>query len=343
MFFTWNTRFDNREAEIALQGSGIEVPKLESYATRLWDYWERNLDPDLFIDHSLRGNVDGKVVIITGGGTGIGLASGIRLGEAGAKIIITGRTLETLADAKNQIEEVGGEAHIYTCDISDMESCDAFLAQVKADHGPVDILINNAGRSIRRAIEHSYDRFHDFERTMQLNYFGCLRMSLGVLPDMSERNSGHIINVSSMGVVGPPPRFSAYIASKSALEGWSRCAEAEFSDRNIAFTNINMPLVRTPMIGPTKAYDVAPTLSPEQAADMIVDAVINKPSRITTGMGRMFQIWHLIAPKLAATAMNIPFRMFDESNAAKGIKKAEHVEASSEQVAIAALLKGVHY
>ena len=207
----------------------------------------------------------------------------------------------------------------------------------------VDILINNAGRSIRRAVEHSYDRFHDFERTMQLNYFGCLRMTLGVLPGMSQRRSGHIINISSMGVVGPPARFSAYIASKSALEGWSRCAEAEFCDRNISFTNINMPLVRTPMIGPTKAYDVAPTLSPEQAAEMVVDAVINKPSRIVTGMGRMFQIWHLLAPKLAATAMNIPFRMFDDSSAARGVKQVEHMEPSSEQVAIAALLKGVHY
>ena len=343
MFFTWNTRFDNRETEIALQGSGIEVPKLASYADRMWDYWERNLDPELFIDRTLRGNIQDKVVIITGGGTGIGLASAIRLGEAGAKVVLSGRTLETLEDAKSQVEAVGGEAHIYSCDISDMEACDTFLAQVLADHGQIDILINNAGRSIRRAVEHSYDRFHDFERTMQLNYFGCLRMSLGVLPGMTERESGHIINISSMGVVGPPARFSAYIASKSALEGWSRCAEAEFCDRNISFTNINMPLVRTPMIGPTKVYDMAPTLSPEQAADMVVDAVINKPSRIVTGTGRMFQIWHLLAPKLAATAMNIPFRMFGDSNAAKGIKKTEHVEATSEQVAMAALMKGVHY
>ncbi|MEH6582493.1 MAG: SDR family oxidoreductase [Halioglobus sp.] len=343
MFFTWNTRFDNRETEIALEGSGIEVPKLESYANRLWDYWERNLDPELFIDRSLRGNVEGKVVIITGGGTGIGLASAIRLGEAGAKVVLSGRTIETLQDAKNQVEEAGGEAHIYKCDISDFEACDGFVAQVLADHGKIDILINNAGRSIRRAVEHSYDRFHDFERTMQLNYFGCLRMSLGVLPGMTEQRSGHIINISSMGVVGPPARFSAYIASKSALEGWSRCAEAEFCDRNISFTNINMPLVRTPMIGPTKVYDMAPTLSPDQAADMVVDAVVNKPSRIVTGTGRMFQIWHLLAPKMAATAMNIPFSMFGDSNAAKGIKNAEHVEASSEQVAMAALLKGVHY
>jgi NAD(P)-dependent dehydrogenase (short-subunit alcohol dehydrogenase family) len=342
MFFTWNTRFDNRGTEIALAGSGISVPKLPGYAGRLWDYWERNLDPELYIDRSLRGNVDGKVVVITGAGTGIGLAAAKRLGEAGGRVVITGRTLETLQQAKEEIEELGGEVHLYTTDVSDMESCDAFIEQVIADHGQVDILINNAGRSIRRAVEHSYDRFHDFERTMQLNYFGCLRLALRVLPGMSERKSGHIINISSMGVVGPPARFSAYIASKSALEGWTRCAEAEFCDRNIHFTNINMPLVRTPMIGPTKAYDFAPTLSPEQAADMVVDAVINKQSRITTGMGKVFQIWHLLAPRLAATAMNIPFRMFGDSAAAMG-KKEEAIEPSSEQVALAALMKGVHY
>ncbi len=245
---------------------------------------------------------------------------------------------------EQRIDEVDGECHTYTCDISNLESCDEFVAKVIEDHGQVDVLINNAGRSIRRAVEHSYDRFHDFERTMQLNFFGCLRLTLDVLPGMSERRDGHIINISSMGVVGPPPRFSAYIASKSALEGWTRCAEAEFCDQNIHFTNINMPLVRTPMIGPTKAYDYAPTLTPEEAADMVVDAVINKPSRITTGMGRMFQILNVIAPKMHATMMNVSFRMFDDSSAAMHTKKlAKGEKPTSEQVALAQLMKGVHF
>jgi NAD(P)-dependent dehydrogenase (short-subunit alcohol dehydrogenase family) len=343
VFFTWNTRYDDRATEIALKGTGIKVPKLASYASTLWDYWERNLNPDLFIDKSLRGNVEGKVVVITGAGTGIGLAAALRLGEAGAKVVICGRTLETLEQARQEIEELGGEVHVYTCDLSDMESCDSFIDKVLEDLGQIDILVNNAGRSIRRAVEHSYDRFHDFERTMQLNYFGALRLSLRVLPGMSKRRTGQIINISSMGVVGPPARFSAYIASKSALEGWTRCAEAEFYNRNIHFTNINMPLVRTPMIGPTKVYDYAPVLSPEQAADMVVDAVVNKPSRIMTAAGRMFQIWHVLAPKMAAAAMNIPFSMFGDSNAAKGLKGPEKLEPTSEQVALASLMKGVHF
>jgi len=347
MFFSWTTEFDNRAAERALKGSGIAPPKLASYADKLWDYWARNLDPDLFIDKTLKGNIAGKIVVITGAGTGIGKASALRLAEAGAKVVICGRTLETLDEVKKEIEEieeVAGECHTYTCDISNLESCDEFIAKVIEDHGQVDVLINNAGRSIRRAVEHSYDRFHDFERTMQLNFFGCLRLTLNALPGMSERRDGHIINISSMGVVGPPARFSAYIASKSALEGWTRCAESEFCDQNIHFTNINMPLVRTPMIGPTKAYDYAPTLTPEEAADMVVDAVINKPSRITTGMGTMFQILNLVAPKMHATMMNVSFRMFDDSSAAMHTKKpAKGEQPTSEQVALAQLMKGVHF
>jgi len=249
-------------------------------------------------------------------------------------VVITGRTLETLEAAKAEIEANDGEVTIYQSDISELESCDKLIEQVQSEVGNVDILVNNAGRSIRRAIKDTYDRFHDFERTMQLNYFGCLRLALRVLPGMDERRSGHIINISSMGVVGPPARFSAYVASKSALEGWTRCAEAEFCDRNIHFTNINMPLVRTPMIGPTKAYDFAPAMSTEEAAELVVDAIIRKPSRITTGMGNIFQLAYLLAPKIGATAMNVAYRMFDGSESSK---------PNSEQVALASLLKGVHY
>ena len=140
-----------------------------------------------------------------------------------------------------------------------MASCDALVEKVLAEHGGVDILINNAGRSIRRSIELSYDRFHDFERTMQLNYFGSLRLIMGFLPKMTERRRGQIINISSIGVLANSPRFSAYVASKAALDAFSRCAQGELSGKGIAFTTINMPLVKTPMIAPTKMYDSVPT------------------------------------------------------------------------------------
>ena len=343
--FNWNTRFDSRTTRKVLKGSGIECPKLETYAHRLWYYWESKLDPDLFVDNSLEGNVRGKLVIITGGGTGIGLAVAQRLAGAGARIVIAGRTLEKLEDAQKLLQDSGGVCHIYQADLADMEACDRFIDQVQADHGPVDILVNNAGRSIRRAIEYAYQRFHDFERTMQINFYSPLRLSLRVLPGMSARESGHIINISSMGVVGPPPRFSAYIASKSALEGWTRVAECEFADRKINFTNINMPLVRTEMIGPTKAYDYAPALTPEEAAEMVVDAIIHKHSRVTTDMGKFQQVWNLLSPKTYAAAMNATFRMFEDPHEAKDKKPALEgpKEPTSEQVALASLLKGVHY
>ena len=176
------TRFDTREVERALKGSKLKVPELESYAWRLWDYWERHLDPDLFVDHSLRGKVENKVVLITGGSSGIGQAAAFKVAEAGAKTIIVARGEEELLKTRDQIIANGGKCWAYTCDLTDMASCDELVKKVLHDHKHVDVLVNNAGRSIRRSIELSYDRFHDYERTMQLNYFGCLRLIMGFLP-----------------------------------------------------------------------------------------------------------------------------------------------------------------
>ena len=173
----------------------------------------------------------------------------------------------------------------YTADLADMADCDRLVKQVLEAHGHVDVLINNAGRSIRRSIELSYDRFHDFERTMQLNYFGSLRLIMGFMPSMTHRRKGHIINISSIGVLANSPRFSAYVASKAALDAWSRCAQGELSGKGICFTTINMPLVKTPMIAPTKMYESVPTLTPDEAADLVVKGIIERPSRIATRLG----------------------------------------------------------
>ncbi len=343
--FNWSTRFDNRMTRKALKGSGLQVPKLDSYANRLWDYWERNLDPDLFVDKSLEGNVRGKVVIITGGGSGIGRATAERLAGAGAVVFINGRTLDKLEQTQAAIQAKGGICHVHAMDLTDLPACDAFVDRVVAEHGRVDILINNAGRSIRRAVEHSVDRFHDFERTIELNYFSALRMTLRVLPGMAARRAGHVINISSLGVLGPPARFSAYVASKSALEGFTRCAEVEYADRKVHFTNVNMPLVRTPMISPTKVYDYAPALTPEEAAEMVVDAIVHKRSRVTTPVGHFNQVWNVLSPNSYASTTNGMFRMFDDSMlpASKKATPDKPSEPTSEQVALAALMKGVHY
>ena len=336
------TRFDSRETERVLKGTGIAVPDLADYAWRLWDYWERHLDPDLYVDRSLRGAVARKTVVVTGASSGIGQSTAMRLAEAGAKVIMVARGEEALLETQKQIKEAGGEAHWYTCDLTDLEAIDKLCEKVLADHEHVDILVNNAGRSIRRSIELSFDRFHDFERTMQLNYFGSLRMTMNFLPSMIARRKGHVINISSIGVLSNAPRFSAYVASKAALDAFTRCAAAEVSHRGISFTTINMPLVRTPMIAPTKVYENVPTISPEQAADLVADAIITKKKQIATRLGISAQILYLLFPKAMEISMNTAFQMFPDSAAAKGVKE-DQGRTSAEQIALAQFTKGIHW
>jgi len=345
-FVNYPTRFDCRDTLAALKGTGVACPNLKDYAWRLWDYWERHLDPDLHIDRSLRGTVGGKVVLVTGGSSGIGLAAAHKFAEAGAITLICGRDQNKLDDACAEARERGHQFVAYAVDISDAEACEAFVQQVNAEHGGVDFLINNAGRSIRRAIESSYDRFHDYERTMQLNYFGSLRVTTGFLPGMVAKRKGHVVNISSIGVLTNAPRFSAYVASKAALDAWTRCASSEFADQGIGFTTINMPLVRTPMIAPTGLYNNVPTLSPEEAADMIAQACIFKPVRIATRLGITGQVLHAVLPRVAQIAMNTSFRMFPDSSAAKGAKagdKPAKQSLSAEAVAMQQMMRGIHF
>jgi NAD(P)-dependent dehydrogenase (short-subunit alcohol dehydrogenase family) len=344
-FINWPTRYDNRDTVKALKGSGIAVPHLESYAPKLWDYWERNLDPDLFIDRTLSGRVKDRVIVITGASSGIGRATAIKMAVAGAKVILVARGEEKLLETKKEIETAGGRCWMYTADVSDMASCDALVARVLKEHGACDYLVNNAGRSIRRGVLNSFDRFHDYERTMQLNYFGALRLIMGFLPKMIEQKRGHIIDISSIGVLSNAPRFSAYVASKAALDAFAACAASEFLDKGVNFTTINMPLVRTPMIAPTKMYENVPTLSPEQAADLVVEAIVYKPVRIATRLGIFGAISHAAAPRMTQIMLNTAFNMFPDSAAAQGKKGAEAVkqELSPEQIAFAQLTQGIHW
>ncbi|MGO1462698.1 MAG: SDR family oxidoreductase [Marinobacter sp.] len=342
-FINYPTRFDARETERVLKDTGIEVPRLPDYAPAVWDFWERHLDPDLFKDRSLKGTVDGKVVVITGATSGIGLATAEKLAQAGAILVIGARTREKLDEVAASLEAKGGNVHAYQCDFSDMDACDQFVNTVLDNHGHVDVLINNAGRSIRRSLSLAFDRFHDFERTMQLNYFGSLRLIMGFAPSMLERKGGHVVNISSIGVLTNAPRFSAYVASKSALDAFSRCAASEWSDRNVTFTTINMPLVKTPMIAPTKIYDSVPTLSPEEAADMVADAIVYRPKRIATRLGVFAQVLHAVAPKMGEIVMNTGYRMFPDSSPGVGGKTIERPKVSTEQVAFAAVMRGIHW
>jgi NAD(P)-dependent dehydrogenase (short-subunit alcohol dehydrogenase family) len=342
-FVNWPTRYDNRDATKALKGSGIEVPPLETYAFRLWDYWERNLDPDLFIDRTLAGRVKGKVAVVTGGSSGIGQATAHKLAEAGAKVIIVARDPEKLEETKREIAARGGACFTYSCDLTDMGAIDVLAKKVLADHGSVDFLVNNAGRSIRRAVINSIDRFHDFERTMQLNYFGAVKLVLAFLPAMVGKKRGHVINISSIGVLSRAPRFSAYVASKAALDAFAECAASELLDKGVHFTNINMPLVRTPMIAPTKIYENVPTLSPEEAAGLVVDAIVRRPVRIATRLGVFGAVCHAVAPTLTQVLLNTAFNMFPDSAAAQGKKDGEPQPLTAEQIAFAQITQGIHW
>ncbi len=266
----------------------------------------------------LHKRVEGKIVLVTGASSGIGLTTAHKLADAGAHVLLVARTQETLDAVKTDIIARGGQASVYACDLNDLEAIDRVSAQILADVGHIDILINNAGRSIRRAVHESFDRFHDFERTMQLNYFGSVRLIMNLLPKMMLRRQGHIINISSIGVLANATRFSAYVASKAALDAFSRCLSAEVHSHNIAITSIYMPLVRTPMIAPTKMYNYVPTLSPEQAADLVAEAIVKRPKKIATSLGHLASMTYAVAPNINNKLMSIGFNLFPSSSASVG-------------------------
>jgi NAD(P)-dependent dehydrogenase (short-subunit alcohol dehydrogenase family) len=338
----FTAQFDTRDSERALAGTGIEVPPLDSYAELIWDYWERTLDPDLYKDRSFEAAINGKTVVITGASSGIGRAAAMKIARAGGIPLLVARSMDKLEEAKAEIEAAGGTAYAYSADLSALDSIDDLVKQILDEHVAVDMLVNNAGRSIRRSIALSQDRFHDFERTMQLNYFGAIRLTMGLLPHMRERGSGHIVNVSSIGAQTNPPRFSAYVASKAALDAWTRVVSSEVVGDGITFTTIHMPLVRTPMIAPTKMYDSFPTITPDEAGDLVCEALRAKPKQINTRLGTFGEVAYALAPKAVDQILHMAYKVFPDSAAAKG-EKDSNEKASMEQVAMANLMKGVHW
>jgi NAD(P)-dependent dehydrogenase (short-subunit alcohol dehydrogenase family) len=340
-FVSYPTRFGNRETRKLLDEAGIHVPPLEDYAWKLWDYWERHLDPDLHVDRSLAGAVRGKVVMITGAADGIGKATALKAAAAGATVLVVDRDAEKLARMREELAPRDWRLSFHHADLTEPDQVAALAADITGRHGAVDVLVNNAGHSIRRSIEHSYERFHDYERVMSLNYFGALRLTLALLPAMQRRRSGHVINISSLGVLTNAPRFSAYVASKSAMDAFARCAAAEFADSGIDFTTVYMPLVRTAMSAPTEVYRSVPMLSPEQAAELVARAMIHRPVHIATRLGVFAQVLHMVSPHLSNAVMNIAYRMFPESRRALGEAGAAPGPTAN-QAAFAKFMKGVH-
>jgi thioester reductase-like protein len=335
-------RFGTRETQRALRGTALEQPPaLHEYAARLWDYWEREMD-DPARGSKLKDALASKHVLITGASSGIGRATALKLAAVGAVPLLVARNVEKLEEVRAEIVAGGGTAYVYAADLADMDSIDRLTTRVLADHSNLDMLVNNAGRSIRRSIALSYDRFHDFERTMQLNYFGAVKLIIGLLPHMRERGSGHIVNISSIGVQTNPPRFSAYVASKAALDAFTRVVASEVVGDGVTFTTIHMPLVRTPMIAPTKMYDAFPAITPEQAADMICEALRTRPKRIGTRLGTFGEVAYALSPRAVDRILYLAYRVFPDSAASKGQENVEE-KASFEQIAMATLTRGVHW
>ncbi len=334
--------FDSRRTEKALAGSGIAVPDLEGYARTLWGYWEENLDEATGRDSRNRDALKGKYVVITGASSGIGQVTALKVAQCGGIPVLVARGKDKLEATRATIERRGGTAHVFPCDLSDLDAIDTLCKEMTAELPAIDFVVNNAGRSIRRSIKLSHDRFHDFERTMQLNYFGAIRLVMGLIPTMRKQKRGHVVNISSIGVQTNPPRFSAYVASKAALDSWSNVVSSELVGDGITFTGIHMPLVRTPMIAPTKIYDKFPTISPAQAADLVIKAMVERPHEINTMLGNAGAVAHTLAPKLAFRVLNMAYHVFPDSAAAKG-EQVSTGTRETEQIMLAKVFKGIHW
>ena len=292
---------------------------------------------------SLEGAVRGKTVMITGASSGIGEAAALQVGRAGGMVLLVARREDQLKGVKREIEALGGTAAVHRCDLTDFDDIDRMAAEALEMHGSVDILINNAGKSIRRSVDRAYERFHDYQRTMQLNYFASVKLILDVLPVMRERGDGHIINISTIGLQMNTPRFSAYVASKAALDAFSRSIGPEVINDGVHMTTVYMPLVRTPMIAPTKMYDRFPTLSPEQAADMICEAIRKRPKRIATTLGTVGQLTYAIAPGAQDLLVNRAYQLFPENDGSSDSTERKDGRESAEQRAFARATRGVHW
>jgi NAD(P)-dependent dehydrogenase (short-subunit alcohol dehydrogenase family) len=342
-YMDYPATFDATGAQAALAGSGIAVPPLHDYAWKVWDYWERHLDPQLPSPANVRRVVANKVVVVTGASSGIGRAVCRHLAASGAIIIGVARRIEQLEEMRDEVASGGGVAYVYPTDLSDHDACTQLIERVIADHGRVDVLINNAGRSIRRSVLDSLDRFHDFERTMKLNYFGAIALIMAVITGMRERQDGHIINITSIGGQAYPPRFAAYVASKNALDGFSRCFAPEVAADGIAVTTIHMPLVRTPMIAPTGMYKNFPTISSDEAADMIVEALIKRPHEVSTRVGKFGELVHAIAPNVHQLIMAGAFQMLpDSTGSSHGDGDRSEQPVTPEAYALGMLMRGIH-
>jgi short-subunit dehydrogenase len=303
-------RLEDGNTQAALAGSGISCPPLKTYAKTLYRYYEDHLDPMKQRPARYRRELAGKIVLITGASRGIGLSTAQMAAEAGAKVLLVARDATKLEAVAQEIRTAGGQAHAHAADLSSFEDIDALADAVLAQYGGVDVLIHNAARSIRRPISASLDRFHDYERTMALNYFAPVRLTLRLLPSLRERG-GTISHVLTMGVLIPGPYFAAYLATKSALDAFGDSLMAELQHEGIHVSSVYLPLVKTEMVAPVEEYagrrDV---MTPRRAATMILDGVVDRRRRVMTPMGAYFAFSNRVMPATTSRILNVLERAF---------------------------------
>jgi NAD(P)-dependent dehydrogenase (short-subunit alcohol dehydrogenase family) len=233
------------------------------------------------------------------------------------------RNAEALDELITEIRDAGGQAHAFTCDVTDSASVETTIKDILGQFGHVDYLVNNAGRSIRRSVSASTDRLHDYERVMAVNYFGSVRMVLALLPHWRERKFGHVVNVSSAGVQASSPKYSAYVPSKAALDAFAEVVGSETLSDHITFTSIHMPLVKTPMIAPSRRLNPMPPITAEHAAAMVVRGLVEKPLRIDTPVGTLADVGMYFTPKLSRRVLHQIYLGYPDSAAARGVEPSE--------------------
>ncbi|KLO25983.1 short-chain dehydrogenase [Mycolicibacter heraklionensis] len=311
----------------ALQGTGVRLPEFADYAPRLWRYWAAHLDPDRARRDDPAGPLVGRHVIITGASSGIGRASAVAVAERGGTVFALARSGSALDELVAEIRAAGGQAYAFTCDVTDSASVEHTVKDILGRFEHVDYLVNNAGRSIRRSVTNSTDRLHDYERTMAVNYFGAVRMVLALLPHWRERRFGHVVNVSSEGVLANSPRYSAYVPTKAALDAFADVVSTETLSDHITFTTIHMPLVATPMIAPSRKHLPVGAISAEHAAAMVVRGLVEKPDRIDTPLGTLAETGNYITPGLARRVLHQVYLGYPDSPAARGVAPSDTVAA----------------
>ncbi|WP_158879539.1 SDR family NAD(P)-dependent oxidoreductase [Amycolatopsis anabasis] len=264
--------------------------------------------------------VRGRTVLVTGASFGIGEATARQLGAAGATVLLVARTEDRLAEVARGITAAGGTAHVHPVDLTDGDEIDGLVKRVLDEHGHVDVLVNNAGKSIRRSVELSYDRPQDFERTIGINYLAPVRLTLGLLPSMRARRSGHVVTVSTQGVRGmpPAPRWGAYQASKAALDVWMRSMALEVRGDGIATTNVYMGLVRTRMSAPTPSLRRVPAMSPDRAGAVVCDAIVRRPKSVEPWWTPLASATSSVLSGPIDAVLSAAFRRGEDTSSARG-------------------------